>query len=126
MDPYKGFLGASQIAGLRQTIRQGLQTAADVFDTQVQFRQINPANGRFEDVGPVVQLISISFGLREVRSTRGTPVMQRSSDGDIKLWADGFIPQVGNRFSHEGSTVEVTAVYPPEFDHVVAEVKLSQ
>lgn len=122
-----GFLSAAQIAGLRDIIVQGLQTASDMYDTAVQFEHVNPVTGKYAPYGPSqVELISIDFGLREVTATTGTPIQTRESDGDIKLWADGFIPEVGDRFSYNGKRVEVTAVYPAQFGFVIAEVELKQ
>lgn len=125
-DTLTGFLDASQIEGLRQVLGSGLKTAEDFFDVSVQFEERNDATGKYTNIGDPVDLISISFGLREVRSSTGEPIVIRSSSGDMRIWEGSFDLKVGYRFTFQGERVEVTAVYPPQNGFIVAELGLVQ
>jgi hypothetical protein len=78
-------IDAAGIAQLKDIIHQGLATAEQFTNEQVQFRRVNGQTGRYEDNGDVVSLISIKFGLREVSdTTKLVPVSVRSSDAPVK------------------------------------------
>jgi hypothetical protein len=122
-----GFLSDAQIDSLKGIVGKGLKTAEDFFDVTVTFLERNDANGSYSPVDhDPVKLVSISFGLREVRNSTGQPILVRSSSGDIRMWEGSFDLQVGHRFDFAGEKIEVTAVYPPVFGFFAAEVKLVQ
>jgi len=122
---YPSFLSASSAAGLTNVVQQGLATAEQLLGETVQFRRM--VNGAMVNVGPPVGLILISFEISELRNTTGTPVQETSSEGRINLWEGDFTDlRVGDRFIYKEKVCEVSAVYPPSFGFVVAEVTLKQ
>lgn len=125
-DAFESFLAPAQIQSLKNIVGQGLKTAEKFYDVEVQFRRRNSTTGRYLDNGDPVQLITLDFGLREVRATQGTPLTSRKSDGDLKLWEGDYNPEVGDRFTHKGQVVEITAVYPAQNFQVTCEVSLAQ
>lgn len=123
------FLSDAQIAQLHGLMRTGFNTVQAFQDPvpMVQFRRMSDVTGRFENVGSPVQLISITFGLREKSMTNQmVPLQDVRSDGDLKIWADDFVPEVGDRISLDDRTMQITAVYPVRFGVIRAEVRLSQ
>jgi hypothetical protein len=121
-----GFLSPAQITSLQGIIGQGLKTAEQFFDVTVQFRERSDVTGKYADVGEPVKIITISFGLREVRNSTGAPILVRSSSGDMRLWEGTWDAQVGQRFIFEGEVVEISAVYPPQNGFFICELKLVQ
>ena len=120
-------IDAAGIAQLKDIIHQGLATAEQFTNEQVQFRRLNQSTGRYENNGDIISLISIKFGLREVSDTTTlVPVSVRSSDADIMIWDGDYDLEVGDRFDFHGMTCEVSAVYPGQYGRVVAEINLKQ
>lgn len=123
------FIDDAQIVELHRLLRMGFNTVQAIQNPIpiVQFRRLSEATGRFEDIGEPVTLIALKFGLREkAMSSQLVPLVDTKSQGDIKYWAEDIDLKPGDRFTYEGSSIEVTAVYPPSFDVVKAEIKLSQ
>ncbi len=126
---YTPFLSGGGVESIMQAVNKGLATAETLIGETIQLRRTNTATGRFVAHGAPIGLISIDFGLREVRRTLGLPVQETNSDGDIKLWEEDFVSvgmRVGDRFEYKDMTCEVSAIYPPQFGFVVAEVNLKQ
>jgi hypothetical protein len=125
-DLLSGFLSPAQVTGLYDIVGKGLKTAEDFFDVTVQFTERDDVSGQYVPIGDPVDLITISFGLREVRNSTGSPILIRSSSGDMRMWEGSFDTKVGHRFEFEGELVEVTAVYPPQHGFFICELKLVQ
>ena len=63
-----GIISPSQIPALKALILRGLKTGEDFFDATVQFKERSDVTGEYVAIGDPVDLITISFGLREVRN----------------------------------------------------------
>lgn len=127
--PGESFLSPEDIAELHAIYDDGMATV-QAFSRPapiVQFRAMNEVTGRMEDVGDPVELISITFGLREGTVTPTPQLTQDFTDGDILLWADSAtIPKPGYRFTWQGQSIQVERVYPEDQGTITAEVRLQQ
>lgn len=121
-----GFLTEAEIAEIHALMDQGNRTVqmfqrpAPVVDFQ------RMVGGARTTVANDVALISITFGLREGQQTGFIGVTQTYADGDIRMWADGFVPQVKDFFLWDGKPVYVSKVFPENQGTVTAEVTLQQ
>lgn len=123
-----GLLDPSEIAELWGLIDEGYATAQAFNRTPVvvTFVRIDEATSQ-PVVMDTVELIMLRFGLREGQTVNPFGgLTQTTADGDMRLWADGFIPDVGDLFTWQGFPCKVTKVYPPEQGVVQAEVSLQQ
>lgn len=123
-----GFLTEAEIAELHAMMDMGNRTV-QAFQRPapvVDFMRMSESGGAPTVVAADVALISITFGLREGQQTGFAGVSQTYADGDIRMWATGFIPQVKDFFLWDGHPVYVTKVFPENQGTVTAEVSLQQ
>lgn len=123
----QSFLSTAEIAEIHAIMDDGNATIEAFQRPQatVDFRRMSGSTGTPTVVQAGVTLISITFGLREGARTSGG-VAQTYADGDIRLWADGFIPKIGDMFTWGGMPITVSKVFPEQQGTVTAEVSLQQ
>lgn len=123
----ESFLSDSEIAELHQMMDNGNLTIQKFQRPQavVDFQRMDETTGQMSTIEEDVQLIAIRFGLRE-GSGGGQVITQDFADGDMDLWADGFIPEVGDMFMWGGHPAKVTKVYPEDQGTVTCEIAIQQ